>query len=198
MHLLHALLHHYGYLALAGLAFLAAGYLPVPGALAAAAAGGLVGSGYFQLPEALGAIVTGGVFGDCGRYWLARRLTNRRTWNRRDERYQGLRRLDRLLRERPLATIIVSRFVPIARGAADSLSGMSRLGAARFLVADVAGNVIYAGAFLGLGFLFGRGWGDARLAVTIISVIAFLLGAATAVSVVAFPRLTTVRREFRS
>ena len=198
VHLLHALLHQYGYVAVFAMAFLASGYLPVPGALVAAAAGGAVGSGFFQLPQALTALVCGGVIGDCGRYGLARRLTSRGAWNRRDERFRSLRHLDRLLREHPIATVIASRFVPIAKGGVDSLSGMSRLAFVRFLAGDLIGQLVYAAVLVSLGAVFGRGWRDARIVVTVLSTFGILLGAATALSVVAFPGLTSEHKRLRT
>jgi membrane protein DedA with SNARE-associated domain len=198
VHLLHAALHHYGYLALLVLAFLSAGYLPVPGGLVAATAGGLVGIGHFHAAEALAFIVAGAVIGDLGRYAISRKFTSRRTWDRRDAEFASLRRLDRLLKRRPLATIAVSRFVPFARGGVDSLSGMSRVKLAHFIPGVVIGDLAYAALFLALGFAFGRAWDNARVAVSIVTTTAFLLGAATVVSVVRFPGLTKERRRLRS
>jgi membrane-associated protein len=176
----------YGYAAMLGLAFVAAGYLPLPSGLLIVAAGGLIATGYFSWPGAFAALFAGTVLGDFCTYGLARRLTSRRKWDKRCSDSKALRRLQAMLHKRPQATVILSRFVPFANGGVNSLSGMSRLPRYQFVTADAVGNLLYVAAYLWLGFLFGRAWGDARVALLIVSVATFLLGSTTAIGIVFF------------
>ena len=156
MHLIHDALSNYGYLAAFLLVFSGAAYLPVPNSLVVVIAGALMTHGFFQFPILLPLLVTAIVLGDLAGYGLARRFTSQAFWDRQTERFWSLARLEAWLHRRPLATVIVSRFIPFANGGVNSLAGMCRLPPARFAVADLVGNIGFIAAHLLLGVVFGR------------------------------------------
>lgn len=170
-------LWQYGYVAAFVLVFAGAVGLPSPINLVMVGAGALAARGYFDVALMLSVIVAANTLGDFAGYGLARRLTPRASWARRTERHISLARLEGYLVRRPSLTVAVSRFVPFANGGVNGLAGMCRLSPLRFAIADVAGNLAVAGAYLFLGFAFAKAWGDAERFALIGGVIALLLGA---------------------
>jgi hypothetical protein len=53
-----------------------------------------------------------------------------------------------------LNTLLIAKFVPGLNAVAAPLAGGSGVGAARFLVIDSLGIVMWSGAYLGIGYLF--------------------------------------------
>lgn len=160
MSLIPDLLADHGYGAAFLLVFLGAAGLPAPVSLVVAAVGALSARGYFDLASAHAVIVTANVLGDLAGYGMARRLTTRSVWARRMEAHVSLARLEGYLKEKPLLTVAISRFVPFVNGGVNSLAGMCRLGSARFAAAGLVGNAAFAALYLFLGLAFGRAWGD--------------------------------------
>jgi membrane protein DedA with SNARE-associated domain len=177
VHLLHSLIGLYGDIAGFALVYLAAAYVPLPSSVIIVLAGSLVAIGRLRGALTFATLLLASVLGDATGYALARRVTDRQTWRRRAERHRSLARLERLLKRRPLLTIVWSRFTPFGGGGVNGLAGMSRLHAIRFLAADVVGNALYVTAYLSLGDLFGRAWGHAARTATIASGAALLIAA---------------------
>ncbi len=155
-----ALVARFGGAALFGFAFVEMIGAPVPafavfvvaGALAAAGAGsaaGLVGG------AVLGALAADAVWYVAGR-WRGRSLLSalcRVTLNPD----ACVERTGSAFRRRPAATLLFSKFLPGVNTLVPPLAGAAAFPLSRFLVLDAVGSLIWAGAGVGLGWIFGTG-----------------------------------------
>lgn len=131
--------------------------LPVPASLFLLSAGALAGAGRFGLMETLLIAVLGCLLGD--QVWFE-------AGRRRGERTLGLLclfgsdpsryvRLARSSFERSGLTILLgTKFFPCLDTIVPSLAGMTGTSRSRFLAFDAAGATLWAGAYLGIGFVF--------------------------------------------
>ncbi|MDE3165153.1 MAG: VTT domain-containing protein, partial [Acidobacteriota bacterium] len=55
-----------------------------------------------------------------------------------------------------MRSLLVSKFVPGLNAVAAPLAGSSGIGVARFLLYDAAGTVLWSGAYMALGYVFGE------------------------------------------
>ncbi len=131
--------------------------LPVPSVPVLLAMGALSGSGEFSLAVALPLAVAGCLVGDLSWYELGRRR------GRRILKFLCrislepdfcIRRAEDLFSRRGPSVLLFSKFVPGLSLVAPPLSAMFRMRVRRFLAWDAAGSLIWAGAFIGAGFLF--------------------------------------------
>ena len=176
MHLIHDALAQYGYLAAFALVFAGAVGLPSPIHLVMVGAGALAARGYFDIPLVFAVMAAANVLGDLAGYGLARRMTSRAAWARHSQRWVSLARLESWLKQWPVGTVAVSRFVPFANGGVNALAGMCRLSPLRFAGADLVGNLAVAATYLFLGVAFVQAWGDAERLALVGGLIALLLG----------------------
>lgn len=131
--------------------------LPVPSVPVLLAMGALSGSGEFSLAVAFPLAVAGCLVGDLSWYELGRRR------GRRILKFLCrislepdfcIRRAEDLFSRRGPSVLLFSKFVPGLSLVAPPLSAMFRMRVRRFLAWDAAGSLIWAGAFIGAGFLF--------------------------------------------
>lgn len=154
---LEALLSRYGIPLLFAVGFAEFAGLPLASAPLLVLAGAFAAQGHLELPAAMAAAVLGGLTADLGWYFVARR---RGSWalglacglatNPRACAVALRDRIERLGASSVLAAKLVPGFANLAAPAA----GLAGLPLARFLVADVAGLLFWAGIDLGLGWLF--------------------------------------------
>jgi membrane protein DedA with SNARE-associated domain len=154
--LLAAIAQH-GYAVLAGVVFLMAIGVPVPGALALFTAGSAVAHGRLSAPPAFGAAVLALLAGDTilfllGRYtgWALLGFLCRLSANPES---CILRSAESFYR-RGKRTLIIAKFVPALNVMAPPLAGSMKMRLAQFWWLDFVGASLYALAYGGAGFLF--------------------------------------------
>ena len=147
----------HGYVILSVLVFLDALGLPVPAAVALLVAGALAARGVLQLQYLLGVSVLAMLAGDTllyllGRYtgWWLLGVLCRISLNPES---CILRSADSFYR-RGRQLLVYSKFLPGINTMAPPLAGSMNMSLAQFLILDLAGTVLYVGAYFAVGFLF--------------------------------------------
>jgi undecaprenyl-diphosphatase len=133
----------------------------VPGETIAVLAGVLVSAGLLDLPQTVAVAAVGAAVGDSIGYELGRYLG--RPWllthgPRVGVRHTALQRLDELFTRHGGKTVLIARFVGILRALAPFIAGASRMPYRRFLLFNVIGAVLWAVAFVSLGYVLGASW----------------------------------------
>jgi membrane protein DedA with SNARE-associated domain len=153
----------HGYAILSVLVFLDALGLPVPAAVALLVAGALAARGVLQLQYLLGVSVLAMLAGDTllyllGRYtgWWLLGVLCRISLNPES---CILRSADSFYR-RGRQLLVYSKFLPGINTMAPPLAGSMNMGVAQFLILDLAGTVLYVGAYFVVGFLFSDALGE--------------------------------------
>jgi membrane protein DedA with SNARE-associated domain len=131
--------------------------LPVPALPVLLAVGALSASGQFAFPPALAVAVVAAIAADLVWYELGRRrghavvnLMCRVSL----EPDTCVRRTEDTFARYGLRTLLFAKFIPGLNTVAPPLAGMVQTPMWRFLLYDAAGSTIWAGAFIGLGYLF--------------------------------------------
>ncbi len=156
---LQELLQRWGYLVVfLGMLLENAG-LPLPGETLTLLGGYAAGSGQLTLAGVIGAAVTGAVLGDNLGYLVGRRLG----WSavlkvgallrQRPEQMERWR--ERFLRHAGLS-VLLGRFVAVLRVLAGPMAGAVGMPYRRFLLCNVCGAVLWAGAMVTLAWFGGR------------------------------------------
>lgn len=150
-------LAQHGYFILAAAVFLEAIGLPVPAALALLIAGGAAAHGVLQVRYTLGVALIAMLAGDTlmfllGRYtgWWLLGLLCRVSLNPES---CILRSADSFYR-RGRTLLVIAKFIPGINTMAPPLAGSMNMRLSQFLRLDLAGAVLYAGAFFAVGFVF--------------------------------------------
>jgi membrane protein DedA with SNARE-associated domain len=131
--------------------------LPVPSVPVLLAMGALSGSGEFSLAIALPLAVAGCLVGGLSWYELGRRRGRRilKLLCRISlEPDFCIRRAEDVFSRRGPKVLLFSKFVPGLSLVAPPIAAMFRMRIRRFLAWDAAGSMLWAGAFIGAGFLF--------------------------------------------
>jgi membrane protein DedA with SNARE-associated domain len=147
----------YGAPALALALLLAALGLPVPATLLLLAAGAFARQGALDGVLALGLGLLASVLGDSGSYCLGR--CGGALVLRRLDKQAGWRRAQALFARRGALAILLTRFLltPLALPT-NLIAGSSRYTFGRFLLIDIAGELIWVTTYLGLGYTFADRW----------------------------------------
>src|SRR6478672_2858095 len=153
------LLDTYGYAAVLLLVALESMGIPLPGETALLTASAYAATGHLSIVGAIAAAAAGAVLGDAGAYWIGR--TGGLALIRR---YGTLFRVDgaRLERARGFfkrhggKTVFLGRFVSLFRMLAALLAGVTRMPYGRFSAFNVAGGICWSLLFGSLGYFFGR------------------------------------------
>lgn len=151
-----ALLPQWGPWLLAVSAFLSCMMVPLPTTFLLLTAGALSGTGHLHLPDLLIAAALGATLGDLSAFSLARRLG---PWlHRPASRFAPLMaRAERFLARRGMMAVFLSRWLITPLGPpVNYVAGAAGLGLPRFLLASVAGEILWATLHLGIGHVFGR------------------------------------------
>jgi membrane protein DedA with SNARE-associated domain len=159
---------HWGYLILfAATTLESAAFLGlfVPGETLTVVAGAIASAEVLSLSETIAVAAAGAALGDSIGYELGRRLG--RDWLLSQGRRVGfrrrmLRRVDSLFARHGGKAVIVARFIGFLRALAPFAAGSSRMPYRSFLLCNVVGAVVWAVAFVSLGYAVGASWSVAE------------------------------------
>jgi membrane protein DedA with SNARE-associated domain len=150
------LLHH-GYVLLLGWVFAEQIGLPVPSMPLLLAAGALAGTGHLSFFASLFYAMVAAVAADFIWYQLGRHKGIRilqLLCKISLEPDSCVRRTEGLFSKQGARSLLLSKFLPGLGTVAAPLAGIFHMRARRFLLFDAAGTFLWAGTFLGLGFVF--------------------------------------------
>lgn len=150
------LLHH-GYVVLLGWVFAEQIGLPVPSLPLLLAAGALAGTGHLNFFASLFTCVFAAVAADSIWYWMGRvkgikvlqflcKISL--------EPDSCVRRTEGIFSKQGARSLLLAKFLPGLGTVAPPLAGIFHMRARRFLLFDAGGSLLWAGAYLGLGFIF--------------------------------------------
>lgn len=157
MHALLEFLLRHGYLVLLVWVFLEQGGLPIPSSPLLLAAGALAGTGRLNLALCLTSCVLATVLADTIWYQLGRHQGIKvLQWLCRIsiEPDSCVRRTEGLFERQGARSLLIAKFLPGLSAVATPLAGIFRMKLRRFLLFDALGALLWAGTFLGLGYLF--------------------------------------------
>jgi membrane protein DedA with SNARE-associated domain len=150
---------HYGYILLFAWVLLEQGGLPIPATPLLIAAGAIASQGkmYFALAIFIPAVAS--VLADTFWYSFGKRrggavlnLLCRIAL----EPDSCVRRTESIFSRYGARTLLICKFVPGLNTAAPTLSGMVSVEFPRFLLFDALGALLWTGAYVGVGFIFGK------------------------------------------
>jgi membrane-associated protein len=158
------LLPSYGYTLLSVATFASAAGFPLPVSLLLLAAGALASEGILDYLPAVLVVLAAAVSGDCFVYWVGRAV-GRALVERHGPRV-GITAGRIGAAERTFArwgggTVWITRWLVTAAGPVVSLlAGTERYRFLSFFAFALAGEALWAGGYIGLGWLFGDNWND--------------------------------------
>jgi membrane protein DedA with SNARE-associated domain len=150
------LLHH-GYVVLLGWVFVEQIGLPLPSMPLLLAAGALAGTGHLNFFASLFYVMLAAVTADSVWYQLGRRKGIRilhLLCKISLEPDSCVRRTEGIFSKQGARSLLVAKFLPGLGTVAPPLAGIFHMRARRFLLFDAAGSLLWAGTFLGLGYIF--------------------------------------------
>lgn len=152
-----ALVPQYGLWLLAATTFLSCLALPFPASILMMTAGGFVAAGDLALWQTFAAAAAGGIAGDQMGFWAGRRigapLLARAA--RDPAREALLERASKMLAAQGIMAIFLTRWLFSPLGPwVNLLTGSTRYNPARFTAASVAGESVWAGLYVGVGYGF--------------------------------------------
>jgi membrane protein DedA with SNARE-associated domain len=157
MHALLEFLLHHGYLVVFVWVFAEQAGLPVPSSPILLAAGALAGTHHLKLAVCLLLAVLASVVSDTLWYQLGHRKGIKvLQWLCRIslEPDSCVRRTELLFEQQGARSLLIAKFVPGLSAVATPLAGIFHMRLRRFLLFDVLGAILWAGTFLGVGYLF--------------------------------------------
>lgn len=131
--------------------------LPLPSLFLLLAAGGLSGAGQFHFAIALPLAVSAAVLTDMFWYEIGRRRGSRvlRFLCRIAlEPDSCVRRTEGIFARHGARSLLIAKFIPGLNTVAPPLAGIFRMRLSQFLLFDGVGAVLWAGGFMGVGYLF--------------------------------------------
>src|SRR5882762_8548041 len=131
--------------------------LPVPSMPLLLAAGALAGSGHLSLFASLVYVVFAALAADSIWYYLGRHKGIRvlqLLCKISLEPDSCVRRTEGVFAKRGARSLLIAKFVPGLGTVAPPLAGVFHMRARRFLLYDALGTILWAGSFLGLGYVF--------------------------------------------
>jgi membrane protein DedA with SNARE-associated domain len=150
------LLHH-GYIVLPGWVFAEQIGLPLPSMPLLLAAGALAGTGHLSFFASIFYVVFAAVAADSIWYQLGRRKGIRILQLLCKISLQPdscVRRTEGVFSKQGARSLLLAKFIPGLGTVAPPLAGIFHMRARRFLLFDAAGSLLWAGTFLGLGYIF--------------------------------------------
>lgn len=156
---IYALVAAFGYVVVLLVVMAESAGLPVPGETSLLIAGAFAATGKLWLPGVIAAAALGAILGDTAGYWVGRtsglRLLRRHgRLLRFDER--KLRQAEAFFARHGEKTVFFGRFVPVGRIFSAVLAGVSRMHYRRFLLWNAAGGIVWASLMGALGYIFGH------------------------------------------
>src|SRR2546426_9792704 len=150
------LLHH-GYVLLLGWVFAEQVGLPIPSMPLLLAAGALAGTGHLSFFASLFYVIFAAVTADSIWYQLGRRKGIRilqLLCKISLEPDSCVRRTEGVFSKQGARSLLLAKFLPGLSTVAPPLAGIFHMRPRRFLLFDAMGSLLWAGSFLGLGYLF--------------------------------------------
>ncbi len=147
----------YGYLVVFGWVFAEQIGLPLPAVPVLLAAGAMAGTGRLSLALVLVLAAVASLLSDVIWYWIGRTGGGRVLGflcRMSLEADSCVRRTEESFSRRGARSLLIAKFVPGYSTAAPPLAGILRMGFLRFVVFTGVGGLIWAGLFIGLGWLF--------------------------------------------
>ena len=168
--------------------------VPLPAVPALLAVGALAANGRGSLPLVLGAIAVVALIVDLGWYEVGRRRgagVLRRLCRLSLEPDSCVRRTENVFTRYGVKSMLVAKFVPGLTTVMPPLAGIFAVGRLRFAVYEILGVLLWAGLWMGLGYLFSE-------AITVIAArlarMERLLGVAILAAIVGYILVKYVRR----
>jgi membrane protein DedA with SNARE-associated domain len=152
-----ALAADYGVPLLFCVTFLSCLALPVPSSLLMLASGGFAAAGDLSLPAVAAAAFCGAVIGDNTGYWIARRLGDRlSSWLASKPKRAALRtKSEKFMGKWGGSSVFFSCWLVAPLGPyVNYVSGLSRFYWPKFALWGAAGEVVWVGLYVGLGYSF--------------------------------------------
>jgi len=154
---LFAVMAHHGYALLFAVVLAEALGFPLPAALALVGAGAAAAAGTLNPPLLFGVSLAALLTGDFLLYvlggYMGWTLLGALCWLSINPETCILRSAESFYR-RGKATLLISKFIPGVNTMAAPLAGSMRMPPLQFLRFDLAGAILYAGAYLALGYVF--------------------------------------------
>jgi membrane protein DedA with SNARE-associated domain len=147
----------YGYLVLFAFVLAEQAGLPVPAVPVLLGVGALAAGGRMSLALAFGATLAASLPPDLVWYEFGRRRGNgalRLICRISLEPDSCVRRTENLFVRRGRTALLIAKFLPGLSTVAPPLAGMVRIGRAAFIALDVAAAILWAGMWMGLGYVF--------------------------------------------
>jgi membrane protein DedA with SNARE-associated domain len=157
MHRFLEFLLHHGYLVLGVWVFAEQMGMPVPSSPLLLAAGALSGMKQMNFVASLGLAVLASSLSDMLWYQLGHRKGIKvLRWLCRIslEPDSCVRRTETLFEQQGARSLLIAKFIPGLSAVATPLAGIFHMRLRRFLLFDILGALLWAGTFLGLGFVF--------------------------------------------
>ena len=160
-----------GYPGLAGVIFLESGVFFgffLPGASLLFVAGMLASLGFFSIWVLLPLLLFAAILGDNVGYWFGAWI-GKAIYTRPDSRFfkqQHVKMAHDFFERYGKASVLLARFVPIARTFVPILAGVGAMDYRIFLFYNVVGAVVWAGGFTLLGYFIGQYIPDAENYIT--------------------------------
>ena len=157
MHRTFEFLLHHGYVVLPGWVFAEQMGLPLPSMPLLLAAGALAGTGNLDFFAALSYVIAAAVAADSIWYQLGRRkgiAILQLLCKISLEPDSCVRRKEGVFSKQGARSLLLAKFVPGLSTVAPPLAGIFHMRPRRFLLFDTLGSLLWAGAFLGLGYVF--------------------------------------------
>lgn len=152
-----ALVPQYGLWLLAATTFLSCLALPIPASILMTTAGGFVAAGDLSLLPTFAAAAAGGIAGDQLGFWAGRRVGTPllRHLRRDPARDKLLARAVRMMDKRGGIAVFLTRWLFSPLGPWVNLTaGSTGYRWHRFTVAGVAGEAVWSGLYVGMGYVF--------------------------------------------
>jgi membrane-associated protein len=175
------LVPQYGLWLLAVTTFLSCLALPFPASILMLTAGGFAAAGDLVLLQAFAAAAAGGIAGDQVGYWAGRGLGARLLGRLRKDpaRDKLLAKADGLMERKGPIAVFLTRWLLSPLGPyVNLIAGSTRYAWGRFTLAGIAGEAVWAGLYVGAGFVFG---GNVAAASNAIGSLLGMIGGAGAV-----------------
>ena len=147
----------YGYVVLFAFVLAEQVGLPIPAVPVLLGVGALAGAGRMSLTPALGVALVASLTPDIVWYELGRRRGGRvlsLLCRLSLEPDSCVRRTENLFMQRGRKALVIAKFVPGLSTVAPPLAGMVGIARWQFILLDIAGALVWAGAWMGLGYVF--------------------------------------------
>jgi membrane protein DedA with SNARE-associated domain len=193
MHSVMAFLTHHGYAALFAAVLAEQLGLPVPATPVLIAAGALAGLDQLSLPRALGVAVVASVTSDLAWFYFGKR---ERTVVARFLAWLSFKpeTCTAEQQRRSTRSILFSKFLPGLSLLISPLAGMMGLAVRKFLVRQSAAALLWAGAYMGIGWVFR---GQLELVGAILERFGTALGAAATIALAGYVTIKYMLRRRR-